>query len=35
MEQICTSITQLIGNTPLMELTALERRENLSARLLA
>jgi len=35
MERICTSITQLIGNTPLLELTALERREKLAARLLA
>jgi len=35
MEKIYTSITQLIGNTPLMELTALEKEEKLAARLLA
>ncbi len=35
MEKIYTSITQLIGNTPLMELVALERALCLKARLLA
>ena len=35
MEKVYTSISQLIGNTPLLELTALEQREKLPARLLA
>ena len=35
MEKIYTSVTQLIGNTPLMELAALEKAKGLSARLLA
>ena len=35
MEKVYTSVSQLIGNTPLLELTALEKRENLPARLLA
>ena len=34
MEKVYTSISQLIGNTPLLELTALEQREKLPARLL-
>ena len=35
MEQIYTSADQLIGRTPLLELTGLERAEGLEARLLA
>ena len=35
MAKVFTSLTQLIGNTPLLELTALEKKEKLSARLLA
>ena len=35
MGNIYTSITQLIGNTPLVELRALEERENLSAKIYA
>ena len=35
MAQIYTSVSQLIGNTPLLELTALEAECNLSAKLLA
>lgn len=35
MSQICTSIAQLIGNTPLLRLAATERKEQLSAQLLA
>ena len=35
MEHIYTSIQQLIGSTPLLELTAIEKEKNLSARLLA
>ena len=35
MAQIYTSVSQLIGNTPLLELTALEAELSLSARLLA
>ena len=35
MEKIYTSIDQLIGRTPLMELTQVEKKENLKARLLA
>ena len=35
MGNIYTSITQLIGNTPLVELQALEERENLSAKIYA
>lgn len=34
MPSIATSLTQLIGNTPLLELTNIERDENLHARLL-
>ena len=35
MSRIYTSVQQLIGHTPLMELTAIEKSENLKARLLA
>ncbi len=35
MSKIYTSADQLIGRTPLMELTHLEKKENLSARILA
>jgi len=35
MSKIYTSADQLIGHTPLMELTHLEKKENLSARILA
>ena len=35
MSGIYTSIHQLIGRTPLLELTNLEKQENLRARLLA
>ncbi len=35
MSRIYTSADQLIGRTPLMELTHLEKRENLSAKILA
>ena len=35
MSQICTSIAQLIGNTPLLRLAATEQKEQLSAQLLA
>lgn len=35
MEHIYTSLQQLIGGTPLLELTAIEKEKNLSARLLA
>ncbi len=35
MSKVYTSIEQLIGNTPLLELTNIERKYNLSARLLA
>ena len=35
MGMVYTSVTQLIGNTPLLELTALEEKEKLSARVLA
>lgn len=34
MPQVCTSIDQLIGNTPLLELTHIEAAENLQARVL-
>ncbi len=35
MARICTSVQQLIGNTPLMELQGIAREEGLCARLLA
>ncbi len=35
MEMICTSVSQLIGRTPLLELTNLEKKEGLKARVLA
>lgn len=35
MEMICTSVSQLIGRTPLLELTNLEKTEGLKARVLA
>ena len=35
MSRICTSAAQLIGRTPLLELTHIEENENLSARVLA
>ena len=35
MGRIYTSVEQLIGGTPLLELTHLEREENLAARVLA
>ncbi len=35
MEHIYPSVLQLIGNTPLVELTGIEKEKNLSARLLA
>lgn len=35
MKHIYTSLTQLVGNTPLLELTAIEKSEGLKARVLA
>ena len=35
MSHICTSVDQLIGHTPLLELTHIEKEYNLSARLIA
>lgn len=35
MAKIYRSMTELVGGTPLLELTNYERRENLGARLLA
>ena len=35
MAKICTSVQQLIGNTPLLELQSIAREEGLCARLLA
>ena len=35
MSKIYTSADQLIGHTPLMELTHIEKNENLSAKILA
>ena len=35
MSRIYTAVDQLIGRTPLLELTRIEREENLRARLLA
>ncbi len=35
MSNIYTSVSQLIGSTPLLELTNIEKSENLSVRLLA
>ena len=35
MSNICSSISQLIGHTPLLELKNIEKKDNLSARLLA
>ncbi|MDE6279627.1 MAG: cysteine synthase A [Paramuribaculum sp.] len=35
MAKIYSSLTQLVGNTPLVELTGIERQQNLKARLLA
>ena len=35
MSNIYTSVSQLIGGTPLLELTNIEKAENLSCRILA
>ena len=35
MAKICTSLAQLIGNTPVLELTNFQQQENISAHILA